>query len=74
VGVSMIRAIVFAAVSVFALDLAVPADASPVQDPTRGSVHIDFVRYDPAGSDPGTNAYINKEIVVIKKGQARRGS
>jgi hypothetical protein len=68
-GGSMIRPIVFAAVSVFALGLAVPAHASPVRDPAKGSVHIDFVRYDPAGSDTGSN--INKEIVVIKDGTGK---
>ena len=56
---------------VFALGLVAPADASPLQ--IRGSVHINFVRYDPAGPDTGTNAHINKEIVVIKNstGKAR---
>jgi Lamin Tail Domain len=51
--------------------LGCPVDAAPVQE--RGSVHINFVRYDPAGSDTGTNAHINKEIVVIKNstGKAR---
>ena len=36
-------------------------------------MHINFVSYDPAGSDTGTNAHINKEIVVIKNstGKAR---
>jgi Lamin Tail Domain len=67
----MIRPIAFAAVSVFALGLAAPADASPVQDPARGSVHIDFVRYDPAGTDTGANAHINKEIGVIKNGTSK---
>ncbi len=39
----------------------------------RGSVHIDFVRYDPAGSDTGTNRHLNKEIVIIRNstGKAR---
>jgi hypothetical protein len=70
----MIRRIAVAAVSVFTLGLAVPADASPVLDPARGSVHIDFVRYDPAGPDTGTNANINKEIVVIKNGTGKARS
>jgi hypothetical protein len=70
----MIRPIAFAAISVFALGLAVPADASPVRDPARGSVHIDFVRYDPAGTDTGTNAHINKEIVIIKNGTGKARS
>jgi hypothetical protein len=70
----MIRPIAFAAVSVLALGLAVPADASQVHDPARGSVHINFVRYDPAGTDTGTNAHINKEIVVIKNGTGKARS
>jgi hypothetical protein len=37
-------------------------------------VHIDFVRYDPAGPDTGTNANINKEIVVIKNGTGKARS
>jgi hypothetical protein len=68
----MIRPLAIAAVSVFALaGLAGPAHASSAQG--RGSVHINFVRYDPAGPDTGTNAHINKEIVVIKNstGKAR---
>jgi hypothetical protein len=67
--VSMNRPLVFAAAGVFALGLAAPAAATPVQ--SRGSVHINFVRYDPAGSDTGSN--INKEVVVIKNstGKAR---
>jgi hypothetical protein len=69
----MIRLLAVAAAGVFALALAAPAHAAPVQGTARGSVHINFVRYDPAGPDTGTNAHINKEIVVIKNstGKAR---
>lgn len=39
----------------------------------RLPVHIDTVRYDPAGSDTGSNAHLNKEVVVIenRSGKAR---
>jgi hypothetical protein len=36
-----------------------------------GSVRIEFVRYDPAGSDTGTNAHVNKEVVVIHNGTSK---
>jgi hypothetical protein len=35
-------------------------------------VFIDFVRYDPAGRDTGTNAHINKEVVVIHNSTSQR--
>ncbi len=38
----------------------------------RGRVFIDFVRYDPAGTDTGSNAHLNKEIVVIKNSTSKR--
>jgi hypothetical protein len=70
----MIRPLAVAAAGVFALALAAPAHAALVQGTARGSVHINFVRYDPAGPDTGTNAHINKEIVLSRTAPARRGS
>lgn len=66
-----------------AATLALGAAASPLAgagaapDPGHervGSIRIDFVRYDPAGSDNGSNGHVNKEVVQIKNttGQPRR--
>jgi hypothetical protein len=54
--------------------LAAPAASNPAGDSVRGGgrIFINFVRYDPAGSDSGSNAHVNKDIIKITNGTHQR--
>ncbi len=58
------------------MSMATTAEAvTPTQDlEARGRVFINSVTYDPAGSDTGTNAHVNKEIVRITNSTNKRRS
>ncbi|HYO31414.1 MAG TPA: lamin tail domain-containing protein [Nocardioidaceae bacterium] len=77
----MFRFLALAVLSGIVAAFAVPADASlvasatsPVASAARRSVHIDFVRYNPAGPDTGDNKHVNKEVVVITNGTRKARS
>ncbi len=75
----MLRTITWAAVVACLSTASVPAFASPADTSAggtdallaRSAVHIDFVRYDPAGSDSGSNRHLNREIVIVENRSGR---
>jgi hypothetical protein len=70
----MLRSLALAVLSCIVAALAVPAEASAAASAARRSVHIEFVRYNPAGPDTADNKHLNKEVVVITNGTRKARS